>query len=307
MKKPYHPRIRVLVTSACNAKCYYCHNEGQASAGQSQITPGFVDSLLAHVDCDKVILSGGEPTLRRDIGDICAVVKDHDRYLIMNTNAGNTRNLQSTYGYIDEMRISIDSSNPEEYEAVKGLSFDVVMGNVQEAKKRNIKVQLNFPLRDRLSLERMVMFAGENGVKLNVLEILSSNFGQPKYSLNEAAKYLKRIGFSVYPGTGRFSQMALRDEAKINLKPCFCREVSKAKDINIATWLCQTYTDLYIDSKGEMKPCIYDAEGIPLADVLDDEAGIRQRFKEWEQKFGIGACHSIIKSEHELEEALCTK
>lgn len=60
-------KIRFLLTSACTARCGYCHNEGQAKDNTQlplQAITHVLDTLAAgNRQVSEIILSGGEPTL----------------------------------------------------------------------------------------------------------------------------------------------------------------------------------------------------------------------------------------------------
>ena len=71
------PYLRLSVIEACNFRCTYCLPDGfQARAGRPQpLTREEIARLLrgfAGVGLRKLRLTGGEPTLRRDLPEIIA-------------------------------------------------------------------------------------------------------------------------------------------------------------------------------------------------------------------------------------------
>ena len=61
-------KLRFLLTSACTARCGYCHNEGQAKDNTQlslQAISHVLDTLAAgNLQISEIVLSGGEPTLQ---------------------------------------------------------------------------------------------------------------------------------------------------------------------------------------------------------------------------------------------------
>ena len=86
MKKIPRGEYRISITSACNMKCVYCHNEGQSSFAQLSLND--IDLLLANsydLGLTSVRLTGGEPLIHPDIIDICKLIK-HKYHLQVGIN-----------------------------------------------------------------------------------------------------------------------------------------------------------------------------------------------------------------------------
>jgi pyruvate formate lyase activating enzyme len=81
----------VLFTSGCNFDCPYCHNPELAN-GCSTYSPfstekgvyDFLDSRKAFLD--GVVISGGEPTLQKDLISLCEKVKNMGYPVKLDTN-----------------------------------------------------------------------------------------------------------------------------------------------------------------------------------------------------------------------------
>merc|ERR1719352_2171357 len=77
----FHGYLRVSLTERCNLRCRYC----MPAEGVSDLTPGgellsageieLVASVFARAGATKVRLTGGEPTLRRDLAEICVRIR----------------------------------------------------------------------------------------------------------------------------------------------------------------------------------------------------------------------------------------
>ena len=68
-----------LFTGGCNFRCPYCHN-GDLIVGLNDIKPYTKDDIFDHLRkrrnvLDGVVISGGEPTLNRDLPDFIRQIK----------------------------------------------------------------------------------------------------------------------------------------------------------------------------------------------------------------------------------------
>ena len=79
---PFNRRLsylRLSVTDLCNYRCNYCLPNGyQGKAKPDELSLAEINTLVrvfAASGTRKIRLTGGEPTLRRDLADIIAVCK----------------------------------------------------------------------------------------------------------------------------------------------------------------------------------------------------------------------------------------
>lgn len=86
----------VLFTSGCNFDCPYCHNPDLAK-GCAKYSPfstengvyDFLDSRKAFLD--GVVISGGEPTLQKDLVTLCEKVKNMGYPVKLDTNGSRPK------------------------------------------------------------------------------------------------------------------------------------------------------------------------------------------------------------------------
>ncbi|MBW1821111.1 MAG: anaerobic ribonucleoside-triphosphate reductase activating protein, partial [Deltaproteobacteria bacterium] len=81
----------VLFTSGCNFDCPYCHNpelvNGCAKYSPFSTENGVYDFLYSRkAFLDGVVISGGEPTLQKDLVSICEKVKNMGYPVKLDTN-----------------------------------------------------------------------------------------------------------------------------------------------------------------------------------------------------------------------------
>ena len=81
----------VCFVSGCNFRCPYCHNPDLVKGNTSNLSPIDDQSFYAFLAkrkglLDGVVISGGEPTLRKDLREICATVKTLGYPVKLDTN-----------------------------------------------------------------------------------------------------------------------------------------------------------------------------------------------------------------------------
>jgi MoaA/NifB/PqqE/SkfB family radical SAM enzyme len=104
------------VTKACNLQCTYCYFSARTALPDELSTGEWRRqwSDLVRLQPDKVIFTGGEPLLRRDLLELLRSFKEADedhrvlRCLNSNGHLIDPAMAESLVGLVDEMRISLD-------------------------------------------------------------------------------------------------------------------------------------------------------------------------------------------------------
>ena len=120
--------LRLSVTDLCNYRCTYCLPDGYiGKAKPDELTLPEIETLaqtFAHSGTRKIRLTGGEPTLRRDLADIIAICRAQPQIesVALTTNAFKLAKLFPLYraAGIDKLNISIDSFDPEVFYQITG-------------------------------------------------------------------------------------------------------------------------------------------------------------------------------------------
>ena len=86
-------KLRLLLTSACTARCGYCHNEGQAK-DNTQLSLHAINHVLdtlaaGNRQISEIILSGGEPTLHPQLAEIAQRCKATGALVSINTHGAH--------------------------------------------------------------------------------------------------------------------------------------------------------------------------------------------------------------------------
>lgn len=115
-----------IFTGGCNFRCPFCHNKDLVFA--QQIAPYTEEEILAFLKkragiLTGVCITGGEPTLQKDLPDFLAQIKDLGFLVKLDTNGYQPDLLHNliSNGLIDSCAMDIKNS-PKKYAVTAGLS-----------------------------------------------------------------------------------------------------------------------------------------------------------------------------------------
>lgn len=135
------PLMAVLtVTKRCNLRCIYCfgaYPERKYKDFTSSEIITVIDDL-ASCGTRIVSISGGEPLIREDIGDIIARVKKRNILCLINTNGLLVEERIESLRQLDSLCIGFDGKEAENDLNRGKDSFGKIMGGIKAAKSLNI-------------------------------------------------------------------------------------------------------------------------------------------------------------------------
>ena len=112
----------VLFLSGCNFDCPYCHNpslvNGRAECPSFLKGKGLYDFLESRRNfLDGVVISGGEPTIQKDLVRLCEAIKRLGYSIKLDTNGSRPKELKRLIGYglVDYIAMDIET-NPFKYD-----------------------------------------------------------------------------------------------------------------------------------------------------------------------------------------------
>jgi len=171
---------RISITSACNMKCVYCHNEGNNHIANLSIED--IDLLLKNskgIGLKSVRLTGGEPTIHKDFDKIVRLI--HDKYNLkvgVNTNAVDITKMIPLLkeGKIHRVVVGMDYFDGKiSKNSPVGVSSAVVKKNILKMKQYCANVALSTVFNNNLEeIDKMVEWALSNDIRIKILEIVSA-------------------------------------------------------------------------------------------------------------------------------------
>lgn len=177
---PHAPlKLRFLLTSDCTARCGYCHNEGQAKdttrLSLADITH-VLDTLAAgNRQVSEIILSGGEPTLHPQLAEIARRSKATGALVSINTHGAHPGLLERALPWIDELKLHIDSFNPQRQKQSMGLSIDKVLQSIERSRQHpGLRTVVNHPLQSLEEAREVIATTRQLGVECKFIELLDT-------------------------------------------------------------------------------------------------------------------------------------
>ncbi len=135
----------VNLTDRCNLKCTYCY-ASYYKRGTSEMTTAQVCSLLSELKksgCRRVSIAGGEPLLRKDIGEILAHISRLGLLCTVNSNGLLVPQRIDFLQKINTLCLSLDG-NKQAHDIYRGKgSHQGVMDAIDVAKEHELKIITN--------------------------------------------------------------------------------------------------------------------------------------------------------------------
>lgn len=152
-----------IFTGGCNFRCPFCHNKdivfAQESLAAQQVTPYTEEEILAFLKkragiLTGVCITGGEPTLQKDLPDFLARIKELGLLVKLDTNGyqPDVLRLLLNKRLIDYCAMDIKNS-PEKYAVTTGLS-SCNMSLIRESVSCLLSMTGYFPYEFRTTLVR---------------------------------------------------------------------------------------------------------------------------------------------------------
>lgn len=121
--------LRVSVTDRCNYRCTYCMPAGGVTHGARDETLAFEETaalvrLFVRLGVRRVRLTGGEPTVRRDLPALVRLLRAIDglQEIALSTNAHLLADLAAPLraAGVDRLNVSLDSLRPDAFRRITG-------------------------------------------------------------------------------------------------------------------------------------------------------------------------------------------
>ena len=276
--------LRLSLTDVCNFRCSYCLPDGyRRQAGTSANLA--VDEIrrlvtaFARLGLWKVRLTGGEPSLRRELLEIARAVAEVPgvRRLAMTTNGYRLAERACDYATagIGALNVSIDSLDPARFAAITGHDrLGEVLRGIDAARAAGIAaIKLNAVLMRGINddeLDGFTAFVRKTGLTLRFIEVMRTNdnptfFTRHHLAGAEVAERLAALGWQRQEreaGAGPAIEYAAPDgQGRIGIIAPY------AKDF------CASCNRLRVSARGKLHLCLFGDAGIDLREWLraDDQ------------------------------------
>ncbi|GME83449.1 unnamed protein product [Ambrosiozyma monospora] len=266
-----HDYLRISITERCNLRCLYCMPEEgiELSPSTHLLTTEEIiriAKLFVSQGVRKIRLTGGEPSVRRDLVDIVSSlhrIPGLDEICITSNGLALHRKLPKlAMNGLTALNLSLDTLVDGKFQMItrrNGLS--AVLKSLETALKLGLpKVKLNVVVMSGVNEEEVLSFVQmTEDYPLEVRFIEYMPFGGNKWSGDKMVTYedmLSNIQV-VYPDIARLKHKP-GDTAKVYQIPGFKGKIGFIT--SMTENFCSTCTRLRITSDGNLKVCLFERE-----------------------------------------------
>ncbi|KAI9730256.1 MAG: hypothetical protein M1834_006020 [Cirrosporium novae-zelandiae] len=280
-----HNYLRISITERCNLRCLYCMPEEGVplSPPPSLLTTPeivYLSSLFVSQGVNKIRLTGGEPTIRKDIIPLMTQIGELRRNgleeLCLTTNGVSLhRKLDSLVSAgLTGVNLSLDTLDPFQFQLMaRRNAFPAVMKSLSRILEMNrlganIKLKLNCVVMRGINEREIIPFlelTRDQNLEVRFIEYMP--FDGNKWNQNKMLSYKEMLSLirEKYPGL-RKVQDSKNDTSKTFEVPGFQGRVGFITSMTHN--FCGTCNRLRITGDGNLKVCLFGNNEVSLRDLL---------------------------------------
>lgn len=294
--KKYPFSVTHIITTKCNFRCSYC---GMWKHDEPEMTTEQIFKMLdefSEMGMRRYGISGGEPLLRKDIGEIVSYAKKKKSIVTLFTNGVMLKEKIDQLKDLDVLIMSLDG--PKEVHDVNRMpgAYNAVMKAIDIAKEHNLPVWVGTTLTKNNvdKMEELLELAKQKGFKVLIQPIYyyegysvsqdkiseMSDFGEKYLSTVELLIKKKKEGYPLLNSLTYLKHMKQPHDQRPN-QPC---------------WASKTYCA--ITPGGKVSPCykIYNQQNWPSG----VELGFKKAFLSLPPKINCTGCYSYATTEQNM-------
>lgn len=274
--------LRLSITDMCNFRCNYCLPNGYQTESEK---PHFLNLAeirrLAHtfaqLGTEKIRITGGEPTLRKDFLAIVEQIHaiDQIRTIALTTNGYKMAKQVEAWksAGINSINVSVDSLDPKMFHAITGVDkfHDIMRGIDRAFEVGYSKVKVNSVLMKSLNdkeFDQFLIWVKDRPIQMRFIELMQTGemdqfFHQYHLSGQVLAEKLIREGWSLQ------KKERADGPAKVFAHPDYKGEIGLIMPYEKN--FCTSCNRLRVSAKGKLHLCLFGEEGIELRDLLQSD------------------------------------
>ncbi len=168
--------VYLNITERCNLECPYCYFNAM-SGGRDPLSASEINRItdnLAANGVTEVVISGGEPLVRRDIFEILEHARPLFKKIYLLTNGvilAKYEFCERLLGLVDRVQVSVDGSRPEVHERIRGKGTFTptiqAVKNLKEAGVPEITISMTLTKLNAHDAVNVMELASELGVRFD--------------------------------------------------------------------------------------------------------------------------------------------
>ena len=311
------PYLRLSLIDACNFRCSYCLPDGyQArSCRPEALSVAEISRLLAAfvaLGMRKLRLTGGEPSLRRDLSAVirCAAeLKIEKIALTTNGTVLNKRVEAWRSAGLTHLNVSVDSLDPACFERITGHKnlADILAGVEQALALKFHAVKLNAVLLRDLNdaqLPAWLDYLRDRRISVRFIELMQTGDNADYF----ARHHVRADGLQAWLLEQGWRELPRAADAGPARE--FMHEQYQGRLGFIAPYarnFCADCNRLRVTSTGDLRLCLFGESGMPLRDLLQSDADQSALIARLQKQLGIkAATHQLHVGQTGLTSNLST-
>ena len=284
------PYIRLSITDVCNFKCGYCLPNGYQVDKSDNRKFLHLDEIkrlskvFSKLGVQKIRLTGGEPTVRKDFFEIIKILKNEAeiKKVVITTNGYHLDDKAKMLvdSGLDGINISIDSRDGNTFKTITGQDRlpEILRGiqNLQDLNFDNIKINavlLNNINASEKDFNNWSSFIKKNKIDFRYIELMQTGdnldyFNKYHVSSKVFKEYLDKNNW-IYQTFGKDAGPSL-NYINPDYKGKFGIIAPYSKDF------CKTCNRLRITSRGDLRLCLFGNTGINIRHLLQRDDQIEE-------------------------------
>lgn len=283
--------LRLSITDVCNFRCTYCLPNGYQPNPEKDKFLSLneirrVATAFAAMGTEKIRITGGEPTLRKDFLPIVETLAQLDgiKNIALTTNGYRMAKDVAEWknAGISTINVSVDSLDPKMFHSITGENkFHEIMLGIDRAfdigyQKVKVNAVLMRDLNDK-EFDQFLAWVKHRPIQMRFIELMQTGemdtfFDKHHLSGQILADKLVKKGWQL-------QQKALTDgPAKVFRHPDYVGEIGLIMPYEKN--FCASCNRLRVSAKGKLHLCLFGEEGIDLRHLLqsDDQQTLLQSY-----------------------------
>jgi len=274
--------LRLSVTEACNFKCQYCLPHGYTPTGaQNFLTLHEITNLvtaLAELGMYKIRLTGGEPTLRRDLPELIGAIGAIAGVAHIALTTNGYRLAQDAAAYraagLSSINVSVDSLDPAQFARMTGVDrLAAVTEGIEACRAVGLdKIKLNAVLLRSTAwaeLERFLNYVRHAPLTVRFIELMQTGsgaalFAQEHMRCSDLLSHLEGRGWQ------RLQRAQSAGPALELTHPDFAGRIGFIAPY--ARNFCDSCNRLRVSARGELQLCLFGEGGHSIRHLLQQSS-----------------------------------
>lgn len=266
-----HNYLRISLTDNCNLRCFYCMPDEtyEFTPASRLMQPDEIFTIaqkFVSLGVNKIRLTGGEPLVRKDAGEIIQKLSTLPVQLTLTTNATRLHDFfsQLTEAGIRSINISLDTLQPERFFFMtRRDQFALVKKNIELAIQKGFHVKVNVVVMKGLNdaeINDFIAWTKDTPVHIRFIEFMP--FSGNKWTSNKVFTLQEILNVI----NERYATEALQNDAHDTAK-AFTVPGHAGTFAVISTMsapFCSGCNRMRLTADGKMKNCLFSKEETDL-------------------------------------------